>query len=368
MTLRMRRLRLTFGRKLALLYLFIFAGSYYMTHTLGFTVIKNRVLAEIMSNPDLDTSVVPARIRYYFNLLDTTFFLMAAVLGLSFLLIYVMNVVPLRRLCQAAKSFSVSRYNPPVIFHTHDEYHDLADALNLIGKDLNNFDEYQRAFISNISHDFRSPLTSIRGYAQAMLDGTIPYETQEKYLNIILSETDRLTNLTSNLLELNSFNRESVLLDLTNFNIHETIIQTVNTLEGTAAKKGITFVLDFNAKKELMVHADEGKIHQVLYNLIDNAVKFSHSNSEVKIGARKKGDKIFVSVKDSGIGIPKNSISKVFDRFYKTDLSRGKDKKGTGLGLSISKEIINSHNQTINVVSTEGVGTEFIFTLKKGKE
>ena len=117
-----------------------------------------------------------------------------------------------------------------------------------------------------------------------------------------------------------------------------------------------------------MVNADEGKIHQVLYNLIDNAVKFSHSNSEVKICARKKGEKIFVSVKDYGIGIPKNSIGKIFDRFYKTDLSRGKDKKGTGLGLSISKEIINSHNQTINVVSTEGVGTEFIFTLKKGRE
>lgn len=108
-TLYMRRFRLTFGRKLALLYLFIFAGSYYMTHTLGLTVIKNRVLAEIMNNPDLDTSVVPARIRYYFNLLDGTFYLMAAVLGLAFILIYVTNVIPLRRLCQAAKSFSVSR-------------------------------------------------------------------------------------------------------------------------------------------------------------------------------------------------------------------------------------------------------------------
>ena len=162
----MRRFRLTFGRKLALLYAVIFAGSYYMTHTLGFTVIKNRVLAEILSNPDLDASVVPGRIRYYFNLLDATFYLMAVVLGLAFILIYVINIVPLRRLCQAAKSFSVSRSNPPVLLHSHDEYQDLANALNLIGKDLNNFDEYQRAFISNISHDFRSPLTSIRGYAQ----------------------------------------------------------------------------------------------------------------------------------------------------------------------------------------------------------
>lgn len=362
----MHRIRLTFGKKLGLLYLLIFIGSYYVTHTLGFAVIRNMVLKEIVSNPEWDASIAPSRIKYYFSILDTSLFLMGAILGAAFLIIYAMNTVPLRRLCQAAKRFSINRTNPPIHLHTHDEYQELAEALNLIGNDLNNFDEYQRAFISNISHDFRSPLTSIRGYAQAMLDGTIPYEAQEKYLNIILSETERLTNLTSNLLELNSFNRESVLLDVTNFNIHETILQTVNTLEGTAAKKGITFVLDFNVQKELIVNADEGKIHQVLYNLIDNAVKFSHHNSEVRIGTQKKGEKIFVSVKDSGIGIPKDSLNKVFDRFYKTDISRGKDKRGTGLGLSISKEIINSHNQTINVVSTEGVGTEFVFTLKKG--
>lgn len=137
----------------------------------------------------------------------------------------------------------------------------------------------------------------------------IPYEAQEKYLNIILSETDRLTNLTSNLLELNSFNGDNVLLDITTFNICETIVQTVNTLEGTAAKKEISFVLDYNTQKELLVEADESKIHQVLYNLIDNAVKFSHNNSEIKISLRKKGAKVFVSVKDSGIGIPER-ISK----------------------------------------------------------
>lgn len=362
----MRRIRLTFGRKLALLYVLIFTSSYYVTHTIGLTIIRNKVLTEIMNTPELDATIAPARIRYYFNILDTALFLMAAALGIAFLLIYAMNTIPLKRLCHSAKNFSINRTNPPICLHTQDEYQELAEALNIIANDLNNFDEYQRAFISNISHDFRSPLTSIRGYAQAMLDGTIPPDAQEKYLNIILSETDRLTNLTSNLLELNSFNRESVLLDLSNFNIHETIIRTVDTLEGTASKKGISFVLDFHSKKELFVNADEAKIHQVLYNLIDNAIKFSHSDSEIKIGTIKKGDKIFVSVKDSGIGIPKDSLNKVFDRFYKTDISRGKDKKGTGLGLSISKEIINSHNQTINVVSTEGVGTEFVFTLKKG--
>ena len=113
----------------------------------------------------------------------------------------------------------------------------------------------------------------------------------------------------------------------------------------------------------LYVNADLGKIQQVLYNLIDNAIKFSHKNSIIRIETTEKHNKVFVSVKDSGIGIPKESVPLVFDRFYKSDLSRGKDKKGTGLGLSITREIIRAHKENINVISTEGVGSEFIFSL-----
>ena len=112
-----------------------------------------------------------------------------------------------------------------------------------------------------------------------------------------------------------------------------------------------------------MVYADMGKIQQVLYNLIDNAIKFSHNGSTIYIQASHRHEKIFISVKDSGIGIPKDSLKKIWERFYKTDLSRGKDKTGTGLGLSIVKEIIQAHGENIDVVSTQGVGTEFIFSL-----
>ncbi len=113
--------------------------------------------------------------------------------------------------------------------------------------------------------------------------------------------------------------------------------------------------------------ADQSKIQQVIYNLIDNAIKFSNNDSSIIVSASEKGDKISVSIKDFGIGIPKESISKIWERFYKTDLSRGKDKKGTGLGLSIVKDIITAHKEYIDVVSTEGVGTEFIFALPKAK-
>ena len=143
-----------------------------------------------------------------------------------------------------------------------------------------------------------------------------------------------------------------------------TIKDTAATFEGTCSAKGITFDLTF-ADSIQMVYADLGKIQQVLYNLIDNAIKFSHEDSIIYIQTSIRYEKIFISVKDTGIGIPKDSQKKIFERFYKTDLSRGKDKKGTGLGLAIVKEIIQAHGENIDVVSTEGVGTEFIFSLPK---
>lgn len=362
----MKNLRLTFGKKLILVYLFMISGVFSLTYTVGYAIVRNRVLNEILGDADLTMNDAPALMLHYWEVVNSILFLICIVLAAAFFLIYMVNIIPMRKLYNAARQFSIHSENPKIHMLLNDEYRDLAEALNVIGDDLNNFENYQKAFISNISHDFRSPLTSIRGYAQAMLDGTIPIDSQEKYLGIILSETDRLTNLTSNILELNSFDQHSIVLDKTNFNIWDTIHQTIDTLEGTAEKKGISFTFAKQDKKDFIVFADEAKIHQVLYNLIDNAIKFSHNNSFIYIETRKKGDKIFVSVKDSGIGIPKDNVNKVFDRFYKTDLSRGKDKKGTGLGLSISREIIESHGQTINVVSTEGVGTEFIFTLKKG--
>ena len=224
-----------------------------------------------------------------------------------------------------------------------------------------------RQQIANVSHDFRSPLTSIKGYVEAIVDGTIPQELQGKYLNIILFETERLTDLTKDLLTLNEFDTKDLLLDKTNFNLHDTIKHTAASFEGTCTSKKISIELLFDPRIQ-NVFADRGKIQQVLYNLLDNAIKFSNPDSSIVLETTERNGKVFVSVKDSGIGIPKKSLTKVWERFYKSDLSRGKDKKGTGLGLAIVKEIIQAHGENINVISTEGVGTEFIFSLTKSSE
>lgn len=275
--------------------------------------------------------------------------------------------IPIRKITKGADAYAAGNFDAKIDVHSNDEIGYLAASLNYMANELNSLEEDQRKFISNVSHDFRSPLTSIKGYIEAMLDGTIPPEMQEKYLKIILFETERLNKLTQSLLELNKYGSHGIMLDISDFDINHTIRMTVQTFEGVCTEKRISFNLILSGE-ELYVTADMSKIQQVLYNLIDNAIKFSHHDSAITIETTEKNDKVFVSVKDTGIGIPKESIKRIWERFYKSDLSRGKDKKGTGLGLSIVKEIIAAHDQNINCISTEGVGTEFIFTLPMKKE
>lgn len=300
--------------------------------------------------------------RGFFNLFLFTLLLLllCALLPLALFLFTVIR--PLRKISEAAGEYASGNFERSLDIPIDHEIGYLAASLTYMATELQTLEEDQRKFVSNVSHDFRSPLTSIKGYAEAILDGTIPAEYQEKYLNIILFETERLNKLTASLLELNDCGRRAGLLDITNFDINHTIKMTAQTFEGICKEKRISFELILTGQT-LLARADMGKIQRVIYNLIDNAMKFSPADSVITVETTVKNEKIFIAVKDNGIGIPKESIGKIWERFYKTDLSRGKDKKGTGLGLAIVKEIIQSHKENINVISTEGVGTEFIFSL-----
>lgn len=312
------------------------------------------------------TVIVNKKEGYLFSFYMTSILLM--VLGFLFAAaIWLMVILPLRRLRKAAGEYVLGHYNTPIAMKREDEIGFLSDTLDYMAMSLKDFDEDQRKLISNVSHDFRSPLTSIKGYIEAILDGTIPYEMQEKYLNIVLRETERLTKLTSGLLTLNSMDPKQNRLYKSRFDINTAIKNTTATFEGTCTSKHISVELLFS-DRESYVYADMGKIQQVLYNLIDNAIKFSRPDSTITIETTVKYEKIFVSIRDTGIGIPKESLGKIWERFYKTDASRGKDKKGTGLGLAIVKDIIKLHEENINVISTEGVGTEFIFSLSRADE
>ena len=278
-----------------------------------------------------------------------------------------MVYLPLRKITAATEQYAAGNLHYEFQVDSEDEIGYLAASLSLMAREIARAEDNQKKFIANVSHDFRSPLTSIKGYLEAMLDGTIPPELHEKYLGIVLNETERLTKLTNSLLTLNNLNTKGMLLDKTDFDINQVIRNTASTFEGTCHNKSIAIEMILTGN-EMYVHADMGKIQQVLYNLMDNAIKFSHHNSVIHIETSEKKNKLFVSVKDTGIGIPKEDLKLIWDRFYKSDLSRGKDKKGTGLGLSIVKEIINAHDEHINVISTPGVGSEFIFSLPKSHQ
>lgn len=302
-------------------------------------------------------------------IMNTLYLTLALIYALSFCILLAFHFLiylPLRKITEAATQYASGNLNHEIQVHANDEMGYLSASLNYMSSQLQDMEDYQKKFIGNVSHDFRSPLTSIKGYVTALSDGTIPLELQEKYFNIILFETERLTDLTQDLLTLNEFDTKELMLNKESFDIHEIIKKVARSFEGTCTTRKISIELLF-VSKHLEVCADKRKTQQVLYNLMDNALKFSSPSSSIIVETTEVSDKVFVSVKDYGDGIPKDSLNKIWERFYKSDTSRGKDKKGTGLGLAIVKEIIQAHNEHIHVISTEGVGTEFTFSLSKPK-
>ncbi|MCL2865037.1 MAG: ATP-binding protein [Lachnospiraceae bacterium] len=299
--------------------------------------------------------------------LNYIYITMGVIYLFSFLILmgfHLLIYMPLRNVTEAATQYAQGNLEYEIPVRTTDEMGYLSASLNYMSTQLKDMEDYQKLIVANVSHDFRSPLTSIKGYVEAMTDGTIPSELHEKYLKIILFETKRLTDLTTDLLTLNEIDNRDFLLNKIDFDIQASIKQVAASFEGICKNKRISIELLF-LEDYVSVYADRGKIQQVLYNLIDNAIKFSEANSNITIEVREKNEKVFVSVKDYGLGIPRKELNKVWERFYKSDLSRGKDKKGTGLGLAIVREIMQAHDENINLISTEGVGSEFTFSLHK---
>ena len=341
----------------------ITAGSYYTVGDFFQTFDEEMlsVFAPITSGYKVKGYVVihasQSSIQTEANKLLNISYIMLLILFLLSLIILIffteMVYIPLRKITEATEQYASGNMHYEFSVESEDEMGYLAATLSYMASEIARSEDDQKKFVANVSHDFRSPLTSIEGYLKAMLDGTIPPEMYEKYLTIVLNETGRLTKLTNSLLTLNNLNTKGIMLNKTDFEINAVIRNVAATIE---------LVLTGD---EMYVVADIDKIQQVLYNLLDNAIKFSHHDSLIKIETTEKHNKIFISIKDTGIGIPKDDLKLIWDRFYKSDLSRGKDKKGTGLGLSITKEIIQAHGENINVISTEGVGTEFIFSLPK---
>ncbi len=234
---------------------------------------------------------------------------------------------------------------------------------------LQDQEKFRREFLSNISHEFKTPLFAVQGYIETLQDGMIEEdpETALHFLNKASKNIDRLTYLINDLDEISKLETGIISLHIEKFDIIQLIIETKEQLEDKAKRHNIQLVFNVKTHIPIFVKADRSKIQQVLVNLIDNSIKYGKSGGKTTISIFHLIDQVLIEVTDNGIGIEEKSLSRVFERFYRTDKSRSRDIGGSGLGLSIVKHIIEVHEQTVNARSTEGVGTTIGFTLAKTK-
>ena len=272
---------------------------------------------------------------------------------------------PLMQINQAATVIAAGDFDKriPIKFHnSKNEIGQLAARFNLMAEGLQEQERIRRRFLANISHDIRSPLTSMRGFLTAIQDGTAPPTQHDYYINIVLDESERLIKLSNDILDTHQIQDSEIQLERSNFDINNVIRETILGFEGRALAKRLMITSHFAHPIDI-VHADENKIRRCLYNLIDNAVKFTQEGGEIVVETSVNAEKVLLSVRDNGLGIPPEEQKHIFDRFYKGDPSRGEDKTGNGLGLSIVKSFVRAHGERITVQSTPGEGSLFTFTL-----
>ena len=289
--------------------------------------------------------------------------MLAAVIAAYFITERIVH--PLRTMTGAAKKFGKGDFSIRVPVYGRDEVSELAVAFNNMADSLESLEKMRNSFLANISHELRTPMTTIAGFIDGINSGAIPEEKHEYYLGVISSEVHRLSRLVSQILDVSKLESGERKFNYTDFDVAEMARLVLISFEQKIEDKKLQ--VSFDAEDDMMVNADKDAIHQVIYNLCHNAIKFADEGGEFSISvARSAGKKISVSVYDSGQMIATDEMKLVFDRFYKTDKSRSLDKSGVGLGLYISKTIIDAHGESIWIDSEEKNGTRFTFTLREG--
>ncbi|MBQ3048694.1 MAG: HAMP domain-containing histidine kinase [Oscillospiraceae bacterium] len=270
-------------------------------------------------------------------------------------------VRPLRKMADATRAFANGDFSVRVPVEGVDEIGVLAASINEMATSLAELEMSSRSFTANVSHELKTPMTTIGGFVDGILDGTIPEEKHRHYLTIVSEEIKRLSRLVKAMLQLAKIEAGERQIIANQFDIHDTVIQTVFAFEQVIESKDLEIRgLDVD---KIMVEADEDLIHQVVYNLVDNAVKFTNQGGYIEFEFNGDDKMIYVAVRNSGDGIPENELNKLFDRFYKTDRSRSLDKNGVGLGLYIVRTVIGLHGGEIRARSKQGEFTEFEFSI-----
>ncbi|MBP1736626.1 MAG: sensor histidine kinase [Oscillospiraceae bacterium] len=332
----------------------------YSTMNANGTITQSITFGFVYASADLSS------ITELWRSIATMFFIIAGiVITVAFILTSVTTarqIRPLKEMAEAVKRFGHGefevRVNPG---RRMDEIGELAEAFNTMADSLAKSEAKRSEFIANVSHELKTPMTTIAGFADGILDGTIPPSQQSTYLQTISSETRRLSRLVRNMLDLSRLQSTESLIAQERFNICEVLARVLVSLEPKINARRLD--VDANIPEDaVMVWGDPDAITQVCYNLLDNAIKFSEEGSCLGVSITLKGGKTHTSIRNHGVTIPPDELPLVFDRFHKTDHSRSIDRDGVGLGLYIVKTILNNHKETIVATSADG-NTEFTFTL-----
>lgn len=326
----------------------------------GNGIAGNRVLGAVLLHISVDSLKVD-----YSDLVRYAVFAGIVSLFIGTLLAWIIaqhQSRPLKQINDAVTAFAGGDFKRRVTVKGNDEMSQLAASFNQMAEDISNLDQSRKSFVANVSHELRSPMTCIQGYVQGMIDGTISDEERPVYLNTVLSETQRLTKLVGELLDLSRFESGKIPLNKTVFDVDELILSVLFKYEQKIEDKGISVEITFK-EQPCHVLADSARITQVVTNLIDNAVKFTPENGQITVWTHVVDAQAYVTVKNDGVGIPSEDLPFIFDRFYKVDKAHTSG-MGTGLGLSIVKKIMEQHEQTITATSS-GSMTTFVFTLEK---
>jgi len=339
-----------------------FFSEKHIVYILPITSLDGKVVGSVM------TSTLASGMDELLNATIKTIIMSSLWLMLAALIaVYIISerlVSPIRAMSRAAREFAAGHFDVRVPVVGSDEVSELAEAFNNMASSLEHSEEMRRTFLANVSHDLRTPMTTISGFIDGILDGAIPPEKHEHYLGVIAGEVRRLSRLVYSLLDITRIQAGERKFNMDPFDICEQAREIIISSEQRLEEKKLDVVFDADADN-LFVAADRDAIHQILYNICDNAIKFSKEGGRYEIGIHEKGGKVTVSVYNEGVGIASDDLPYVFDRFYKTDKSRGLDKTGVGLGLYIARTIIEAHKEKIWVESEYGKWCRFSFTLTK---
>ncbi|MDE6594724.1 MAG: HAMP domain-containing histidine kinase [Oscillospiraceae bacterium] len=303
----------------------------------------------------------------YFKELVLTTIIAAAVIvtAVFFILYFYTNTLfsPVKEMTMAVRKFGEGDFSAKLNITGENEFGFLANSINEMAASISATEETRKSFISNVSHELKTPMTTIGGFIDGILDGTIPPEQQEHYLKIVSMEINRLARLVRSMLNISKYEAGELTLTPKSFDVIPIIFQTLLNFEKRVEEKKVDIRgLDRDA---FIIKADKDLIQQVIYNLVENAVKFVNNDGYIEFVFAENDETTSVTIRNSGEGLKENEISRVFERFYKTDESRGIDPGGVGLGLSIVRSLIKLHGGTILVRSQYEQYVEFEFSLPK---